>query len=469
MANSFPRLMSFMTREQVTFRKALMACSDIAAIIAAALLSFLAISVISSTLGIPYVAMTRLFDERLLALISTAGVAAVYFLYAGHYHMRIPFWEETKSVTTACLMGLFVEVFLIFANKADVSRASTILSWIVAPFLVMWTRRLFRRVLWGRGGVAVRAIVFGRDAETARAIEIINSDAHYGVTAVGIHNVTDVEEAISLLFSTNADEAIIALSCADDAEIALAGDLHRRGFAVCVIPPAMGMSASMNVHYILGRDAILLSSRPEVTPRLNRAAKRLFDIVVAGTMLAVLSVPMAAVAAIVSLDGGSPFYRHTRVGRNGRTFGCLKFRSMRVDADQKLDKYLDANPVARASWEMSRKLPDDPRITKIGKFIRKASIDELPQLVNVIVGDMSLVGPRPITETELDKYGSARSLYTSVMPGVTGLWQVSGRSDLTYERRVALDTWYVENWSPWHDIAILSKTVPVVLGRGGAY
>ncbi len=259
------------------------------------------------------------------------------------------------------------------------------------------------------------------------------------------------------------------LSCADGAEIKLAAELRRGGFSICVIPPAMGMSSSMNVHYILGRDAMLLSSRPEITPRLNRLSKRLFDIGVSGILLAGLAVPMLIVAVGVSLDGGMPLFRHRRVGRDGKSFWCLKFRSMRVDAEARLGDYLASDPVAREAWETNRKLPDDPRITAFGRFIRRTSIDELPQLLNVLVGDMSLVGPRPVTETELDHYGLARDLYTAVKPGVTGLWQVSGRSDLSYERRVELDTWYVENWSPWHDIAIMSKTVPTVLRRSGAY
>ncbi|MCZ7861480.1 exopolysaccharide biosynthesis polyprenyl glycosylphosphotransferase [Agrobacterium salinitolerans] len=449
--------------------KALLALCDMMAILMAAAAAFGILSFVTGMLGLDYVTFERLLFERGTALVSAAACACLYFLFAGHYHMRIPFWEETRSVAAAGLFGLVIEGFLVFAHKADVSRTSMFLSWIIAPLVIMWVRGIARRTLASRGAGSYRAVVFGKSEETQRAIDIVSSDSHLALTVSGASETTDMAEATAALAEAGASDAVIALSCADEAEIRLAADLRRKGYSICVIPPAMGMSASMNVHYILGRDAILLVSRPEITPRLNRAAKRAFDVVVAGGLLLALGIPMAAVAGIVALDGGSPFFSHKRIGKDGKAFGCLKFRSMRVDAEARLEEYLAASEEARAAWHTTRKLPSDPRITRIGRFIRKASIDELPQLVNVLKGEMSLVGPRPVTESELDHYGDARQLYTAVKPGLTGMWQVSGRSDLTYARRVALDTWYVENWSPWHDIAILSKTVPVVLGRGGAY
>lgn len=449
--------------------KALLACSDMVAILLAAAAAFGILTLATGLLGADFVTFERLLSERGTALVSAAACACLYFLFAGHYHMRIPFWEETRAVAATGLFGLVIEGFLVFAHKADVSRASMFLSWIIAPFVIMWLRGIARRTLASKGVGSYRAVVFGKADEAARAMDIVSSDSHLAMTISGMSETTDLAEATRVMADVGASDAVIALSCADEAEIRLAADLRRKGYAICVIPPAMGMSASMNVHYILGRDAMLLVSRPEITPRLNRVAKRTFDVVVAGGLLVALGIPMAAVAGIVALDGGSPFFSHRRIGKDGKAFGCLKFRSMRVDAEARLEEYLASSDEARHTWDTSRKLPSDPRITRIGRFIRKASIDELPQLVNVLKGEMSLVGPRPVTESELDNYGDARQLYTAVKPGLTGMWQVSGRSDLTYARRVALDTWYVENWSPWHDIAILSKTVPVVLGRGGAY
>lgn len=168
------------------------------------------------------------------------------------------------------------------------------------------------------------------------------------------------------------------------------------------------------------------------------------------------------------VDGSPVFFGHYRVGRDGRLFRCLKFRSMRRDSEQVLAKLLAENPEARAEWERDQKLARDPRITPIGQFIRKTSLDELPQLINVLRGEMRLVGPRPVTPPELTRYGSTRWHYVSVRPGITGLWQVSGRNKTTYEERVALDKHYVETASPMTDLKILLRTVYVVLTGHGA-
>jgi undecaprenyl-phosphate galactose phosphotransferase len=200
----------------------------------------------------------------------------------------------------------------------------------------------------------------------------------------------------------------------------------------------------------------------------KRAAKRGFDIAVALFLLATLSPLLLAIAFLVRRSGGPVLYRHNRIGFEGRTFGCLKFRSMAVNGDAILAELLANNADAAAEWAATQKLRNDPRVTSIGHFLRHTSLDELPQLLNVIRGEMSLVGPRPVVQSELRFYGDNAEYYMQARPGVTGLWQVSGRSDTSYEQRVRLDVWYVRNWSLWHDLAILAKTVPVVLFRRGA-
>jgi Undecaprenyl-phosphate galactose phosphotransferase WbaP len=197
--------------------------------------------------------------------------------------------------------------------------------------------------------------------------------------------------------------------------------------------------------------------------------KRSFDILAAGSALFVLSPLFLLIALLVKRDGGKVFYSHKRLGRNGEAFYCLKFRSMVPDGDIILHRYLDNNPVAKAEWENERKLQYDPRITRLGAFLRKTSLDELPQLLNVLRGEMSIVGPRPIVVAETDKYDSEINDYYRVRPGLTGLWQVSGRSNVSYGQRVSMDSWYVRNWSLWHDVMIICKTFPALLKRRGAY
>jgi lipopolysaccharide/colanic/teichoic acid biosynthesis glycosyltransferase len=195
--------------------------------------------------------------------------------------------------------------------------------------------------------------------------------------------------------------------------------------------------------------------------RLNQAGALL--------LLLLLAPLMALVAWLIWRRDGAPvFFGHFRVGRDGDLFRCLKFRSMFRDAERMLQQLLEADPQARAEWEKDQKLSRDPRITPIGHFLRRTSLDELPQLFNVLRGEMSLVGPRPITTGELTRYGAARWHYLSVQPGMTGLWQVSGRNNTTYDERVALDRRYVEARSLRLNLSILLRTVGVVLARDGA-
>lgn len=197
--------------------------------------------------------------------------------------------------------------------------------------------------------------------------------------------------------------------------------------------------------------------------------KRMLDVMVSSVALVCLSPIMLIIAAWVKSDGGAIFYAHERVGLKGRVFTCWKFRSMRPNSDQVLQDYLTHNPEAAAQWHLSRKLTHDPRVTHIGKWIRKCSLDELPQLWNVIRGDMAIVGPRPVTRDELiNYYHFYADCYASVRPGITGLWQVSGRSSTSYDRRVQLDMQYVHNMNWRMDTDILFRTPWAVLAARGS-
>jgi lipopolysaccharide/colanic/teichoic acid biosynthesis glycosyltransferase len=191
---------------------------------------------------------------------------------------------------------------------------------------------------------------------------------------------------------------------------------------------------------------------------------------IAAAVLLLLLAPLMALAAFLiwRTDGAPIVFAHYRVGRDGRLFRCLKFRSMCRNAEAALRELLERDPQARAQWQRDQKLEHDPRITPIGAFLRRTSLDELPQLFNVLKGEMVLVGPRPITAGELSRYGATRWHYLSVRPGLTGLWQVSGRNNLSYDERVALDRRYVESRNVWMDIGILARTARVVLARDGA-
>jgi exopolysaccharide production protein ExoY len=203
--------------------------------------------------------------------------------------------------------------------------------------------------------------------------------------------------------------------------------------------------------------------------RRGIGAKRAFDLMAASAMLFFALPAMFFIAIMMfSTDRGPILFSHERIGQNGKRFRCLKFRSMVVDSKEALRRHLELFPQARIEWEETQKLRDDPRITPLGRFLRVTSLDELPQLINVIRGDMSLVGPRPIVQDEVVRYAEQIDHYSAVRPGITGLWQVSGRSDVGYDQRVQLDTLYVREWSFIGDLVILVKTIKVVVMRSGS-
>jgi lipopolysaccharide/colanic/teichoic acid biosynthesis glycosyltransferase len=206
----------------------------------------------------------------------------------------------------------------------------------------------------------------------------------------------------------------------------------------------------------------------------NRAAyrigKRALDLLISIAVLPVVLILVAVVAILVKATSPGPiFYRHVRVGLRKKPFGLWKFRTMIHGSDHIFWNHLAENPEARREWQCYRKLKRDPRITKIGSFLRRTNLDELPQILNVLLGDMSLVGPRPVVEEELTRYGAGGTLYAAVLPGITGLWQVSGRGSLPYERRVALDVEYVSTWSFTRDLLVLTKTLNAVWTCRGAF
>lgn len=195
--------------------------------------------------------------------------------------------------------------------------------------------------------------------------------------------------------------------------------------------------------------------------------KRLLDVTLALLLLPPVGLVVLLLAAVVALDGSNPFFGHRRVGRDGRVFRCWKLRSMVAGAEDRLKAHLAADPAAAREWAETQKLVRDPRVTRIGRILRRTSFDELPQLWNVLAGDMSLVGPRPVTEAELVRYGVARDAYTGVRPGITGIWQVRGRNRLSYAERVRLDAEYARGVSLRLDLALLVRTVPAVVRLSG--
>jgi lipopolysaccharide/colanic/teichoic acid biosynthesis glycosyltransferase len=224
---------------------------------------------------------------------------------------------------------------------------------------------------------------------------------------------------------------------------------------------------------------VLLARRAYIAPKVdeprefvisNLREKRFLDVLGAAALLVFFAPVMLVIAICVYLaDPGPVFFRQKRIGLHGNLFNCYKFRTMATDAEERLEKLLANEPLARAEWARDHKLRNDPRVTRIGRWLRKSSLDELPQLLSVLRGDMSLVGPRPIVENEASRYGRYFSHYCAVRPGLTGLWQISGRNDVSYRRRVAYDVLYVRTATVADNVRILALTVPSVLASRGSY
>jgi Undecaprenyl-phosphate galactose phosphotransferase WbaP len=421
------------------------------------------------------------FDQgdglRIVQFLMIAAGVMLWFEHTGHYSVRMPSWLEAKKLIGALGVAMMIDGFLQFAAKQDFSRLWLISGWIFSGVVLIALRKAFRsqRIRGGRWQVPTLLIGNGATAEDARAA--LKSEPGLGYNIVG--QVADLpnmfrragESWEELCAAYGADYVMIALDGPDlaKAELSLA-QLMRENVPFSVLPPLRHMPVfGMVPHYFFNHDVMLMTRSNGLEQPLPRFIKRSFDLIVAGTALLLASPVMLMIAAAVKLDGGPAFFGHKRLGIGGKTFACLKFRSMGLNAEKVLGRYLEENPEAKTEFIKYQKLRHDPRVTRTGKILRKLSLDELPQLLNVLKGDMSLVGPRPIVAAETSHYHHDIALYFKVRPGITGLWQVSGRNNVSYAKRVRMDSWYVRNWSLWHDIAILCKTVPALFNRTGAY
>jgi undecaprenyl-phosphate galactose phosphotransferase len=394
----------------------------------------------------------------------------------GHYSQRIPFWTASRDVIGAGVLALACDLILSTKIYNAPFKAEQALRWVLFAVLILLFRAATAGLLSRLGLWTLRTLVIGQDADANQVAGALRSEPGLGFAITG----TQARPAPSSAGSAQHWQEIVARRGADyialvadptdpagDASIVAALNRARVPFALVHAVSALPVRMA-RPHYFISHDIVVMAADSALANPFKQAAKRIFDAVVASCLLVLLSPLLLAITIMVRRGGGPALYRHKRVGFDGRSFGCIKFRSMDVNADRLLADLLAHDADAAAEWAATQKLRNDPRITKIGHFLRGTSLDELPQLLNVLRGEMSLVGPRPVVQSELSFYGENAEYYMQARPGLTGLWQVSGRSDTSYEQRVRLDVWYVRNWTLWHDLAILMKTIPVVLFRRGA-
>ncbi|MEI2263836.1 undecaprenyl-phosphate galactose phosphotransferase WbaP [Erwinia sp. CGal63] len=402
-----------------------------------------------------------------------------------HYTYRKPFWFELKEVFRSVLIFSVIDLSITALSKSEMSRWVWILTWLLALVLIPVGRAIVKRVLNRNGLWKKQTIIIGSGKNAEEAWMALQSEEVMGFDVIAFYDVDGTTPAPALFgIPVIREEAALWQLVNSETQFIVAVEFeqsHHRDIwlknlakhncrSVSVIPSLRGVPLyGTDMAYIFSHEVMILRVSNNLAKRTSRFVKRAFDIVGALSIIVMLMPALAVLIFMVARDGGNPIYGHERVGLNGRKFKCLKFRSMVVNSKEVLEEVLRTDPAARAEWDKDFKLKNDPRITRIGHFIRKTSLDELPQLWNVVRGEMSLVGPRPVIEDELERYAGDVDYYFMAKPGMTGLWQVSGRNDVDYETRVYFDSWYVKNWSLWNDIAILFKTIGVVLKRDGAY
>jgi undecaprenyl-phosphate galactose phosphotransferase len=401
----------------------------------------------------------------------------LYFLAHGHYRKRSPFWTEAQQIFLVSFYAMVTCVFteVLLRGKSSTSPPTlAVCIWMIFPFSSVLMRRLIKYALDWAGLWQIDVLLVGNNLAVAEAKAALTYESMLGYRIAGTLSLEQLaahgaKQCRYILEQHGARRLVIALESESVRAREVVKELVRARVPFSVIPQIAGMPvSSYDPVEFFNRDTVLLSYHDNLSEPGARVLKGCFDVILASLLLAFLAAPMLLLALLIRLDGGPALFAHERVGVGGRNFGCLKFRTMVVNADRVLAELLESDPLARAEWTATHKLSNDPRVTPIGRILRATSIDELPQLINVIRFDMSLVGPRPIERREVLRYADDIAYYYDVKPGLTGLWQVSGRSNTTYDRRVELDRWYVRNWTIWHDIAILVKTVPTVLSRRGA-
>lgn len=421
------------------------------------------------------------------------AIAAIFVLTRyvfGDYSRRALFWDGALNTTKALVIWGSVYAFAIaISSPQDI--LAVVIVWIGLMFLVPCARQLAR---WGLARVGLwyqPTAILGTSAAAQEVCSVLGRELSLGLEVrwvlpegpevripLGMGNLKIISakpEAVA--------DSLVAIGCSqailvpDERLQQAPGDLIDQligaQISVAIVPslrklPLFGLSTS----YFFGKDLLLLQVRNNLGRLPQRLFKRSLDLFLGTIAVVLLSPILVVIAILIKLeDGGPVLFKQNRVGYGGGDFLCWKFRTMALDAEDQLARWPTENSELYARYRDSNfKLADDPRVTKIGRLLRRSSADEFPQIFNVLGGDMSLVGPRPLLRRELPDYGAPISLYERVRPGITGLWQISGRSNTTFSERVSYDEWYIKNWTVWYDLVIMLQTAWMLLrGGGGAY
>jgi undecaprenyl-phosphate galactose phosphotransferase len=429
------------------------------------------------------------YHHLLWVLVVVIGFLAIDGLYTA----RLPYWRETGQVLKAVLLSFLLILASISLGKMGGEFSRTVLvlcclfslillptgRWLTKNLLVRWEIWVQPVLVLGAGatgGLVAQALLRDRylgynirgflDDDPAKRRSGLQVN---GICFPVLGGFADCER---IMTETGVHDLIVAApGLASTKLVSLVNSLQHIATSVLVVPDLFGLPVEgVKADYFFDEQVLTFRLGNNLAKPVNRIIKRCFDFIIGLMAIICLSPLLAVIALAIKLDSPGPvLFAHSRIGRNGKYFPCLKFRSMATNAREILSQLLRDNPELQQEWQHHYKLKNDPRITRVGNFLRKTSLDELPQLFNVLKGEMSLVGPRPITDQEIPYFGDHIENYYQVRPGLTGLWQVSGRSEMDYQRRVSLESWYVRNWSLWTDITLIIRTLLIIHNKNGAY
>lgn len=377
------------------------------------------------------------------------------FCSLGIYRNRLDFWQELQRVIKGVFYTLVIilSVLALTKQSEEYSRFILVISFMIAAVILPLQKYFLKHLLFRLGLWRKEARMIGKDPFFSKHVF---KNPYLGYVPSK---------------RTNAKTLFIASSHTKEQIESILHEALLAKQEVIFIPTIKSFDFS-NAHiiHLFNTRSNLIIVENNLLKKFNRFIKSVIDYLLSVLILPLLLILIGFIAwRIKREDGGSVFYKQTRLGKESCEFGCYKFRSMRENSDEFLQRYLTNHPEEVDYYNTYHKYRNDPRITKIGAFIRKTSLDELPQIFNVLKGEMSLIGPRPYMPSERPKIGENVDMILAVKPGITGLWQVSGRSDVDFVSRVDMDVWYVRNWSIWSDIIILTKTIQVVFGSKGSY
>ena len=407
-------------------------------------------------------------------------------IYEGAYSRRFAVWDEVKFLWKSSFFACVAAFTILFISKKgpEFSRILMIIMGILSVILYPFLRAGLKKMIYSAGLMKRKMLIVGSGEAAVAACNAVRNEPNLGYEIAGfIDDSTAQSELCGLKVHAQLDQIERYIKSAGihdvivakpelekDALTKLINAIQHKAENTLYIPDFKGLAVSgTELRYFFREQAMIIEIKNNLSNPLNYAAKRCIDYL-AGLILFLLALPvLALISYIIRRDSPGPaFLLQRRIGKNGKSFMCYKFRTMHLDAEERLHAILKTDARAKQEWDKFWKLKNDPRITKAGKWLRSASLDELPQVINILRGEMSLIGPRPYLPREKDFLIEEGETILKLPPGITGLWQVSGRSDTSYDFRITMDSWYVKNWDLWLDIMIIFKTAGVVLKRNGA-